>query len=184
MKNPDRPRTHRVFVGIKIPPALASLLAGFGRSNLQHAPNARSPKWTDANDLHITLKFLGSVQPALLEQVRTALAAVRAHPFKITLAGADAFGSGILFAGIEKSAQLISLQNAVEQALNPLGFPREQRPYSPHITIARKIGRQHDLVAQLEAFCKHMSHREIFVERFILYESIAGHYQPLQQYDL
>jgi 2'-5' RNA ligase len=187
MRDPGRPATHRVFVGIKIPPSIATRLADFGRANALLAPTLR---WAHANDMHITLKFLGSVQPTVLEQVRSALAPIRTRPFTIALAGAGSFPSaGILYASIQKSAELFSLQESVEAALIPIGFPREERPYSPHITIARRSGRRrvpmpHDLVSRLDAFCRHMPHRDILVERMILYESISGHYQPLETYDL
>ena len=187
MRDPTRPPTRRVFVGIKIPPGIATRLAEFGRTNAQHAPALR---WTHANDLHITLKFLGNVEPGILEQIRSSLAPIRSRHFKISLTGAGSFdNAGILFAAVEKSPALASLQQSVEDALNPLGFAREQRPYSPHITAARRSGRQRsrmprDLITRLDDFCKHMPAREFSVEQMIFYESLGGHYHPIETYDL
>jgi 2'-5' RNA ligase len=187
MKDPGRPPARRVFVGIRVPAELAGLFADFGRANFLHAPGVR---WPDPNDLHITLKFLGGVQPAVLEDVRNRLAEIRMRPFKVSLAGAGFFeAAGILFAEVLRTAELHSLQEAVERAMIGSGIARDERPYRPHITVARRIGKRRisiprAVVARLDGFCKELPERSFYVQRIILYESTAGHYQPLQEYDL
>jgi 2'-5' RNA ligase len=187
MKDPARPATRRVFVGIRVPAELADLLADFGRANLQHAPGVR---WTDPNDLHITLKFLGGVQPAVLDDVRNRLAEIRMRPFKVSLGRAGFFeAAGVLFAEVLRTAELHSLQESVERAMIGSGIAREERPYRPHITLARRIGKRRisiprALVTRLDGFCKRLPERSFSVQRIILYESTAGHYQPLREYDL
>ena len=187
MKDPGRPVTRRVFVGIRVPADLAGLLADFGRANFLHAPGVR---WSDPNDLHITLKFLGGVQAAVLEDVRNRLAEIRTRPFKVSLAGAGFFeAAGILFAEVLRTAELHSLQESVERSMIGSGFARDERPYRPHITVARRIGKRRiaiprALVTRLDGFCKDLPQRSFSVQRIILYESTAGHYQPLREYDL
>ena len=187
MKDPGRSPARRVFVGIRVPPELAGPLADFGRVNLQHAPGLR---WSNPNDLHITLKFLGGVQPVVLEDVRRRLSEIRIRLFKVSLTGAGFFeAAGVLFAQVSRTVELLSLHESVERALTGSGFAREERPYTPHITVARRIGKRRiaiprALVARLDGFCKDLPARAFSVQRTILYESISGHYQSLQEYDL
>jgi 2'-5' RNA ligase len=187
MKDPARPATRRVFVGIRVPAELAGLVADFGRANFLRAPGVR---WTDPNDLHITLKFLGGVQAAVLEDVANRLAEIRMRPFKVSLAGAGFFeAAGVLFAEVLRTAELHSLQESVERAMIGSGIARDERPYRPHITLARRIGKRRisiprGLVTRLDGFCKDLPERSFSAQRIILYESAAGHYQPLREYDL
>jgi 2'-5' RNA ligase len=187
MKDPGKPPTRRVFVGIRVPAELAGLVADFGRANFQHAPGIR---WSDPNDLHITLKFLGAVQPAVLEDVGNSLAKIRMRPFKVSLAGAGFFeAAGVLFVDVLRTAELHSLQESVERAMIGSGMARDERPYRPHITVARRIGKRRisiprALVDRLDGFCKELPNRSFTVQRIILYESASGHYQPLHEYDL
>jgi 2'-5' RNA ligase len=187
MKDPGRFPTRRVFVGIRVPPELAGLIADFGRANFQRAPGVR---WSDPNDLHITLKFLGGVQPAVLEDVRSRLTEIRMRPFKVSLAGAGFFeAAGILFVEALRTGELLSLQESVERALIGCGIARDTRPYRPHITVARRIGKRRisiprPLISRLDGFCKDLPARGFSVQGITLYESVSGHYQPLQEYDL
>lgn len=102
-------------------------------------------KWVHPDDLHITLKFIGEVAPSAVPAIETALAriAARSNPFALKLSGAGTFGAPqaprVLWAGLGGKLQpLKSLQADVESELAELGYEPENRPYSPHITLARQ----------------------------------------------
>lgn len=95
-------------------------------------------------NLHVTLKFLGGIDEARLHIVVDALhTAVRRHArFSIDVGGLGAFPSAarprVLWAGVAAGdGPLTALAATVDTALVQLGFPREERAFSPHITIGR-----------------------------------------------
>ncbi len=101
-------------------------------------------RWTKPENVHLTLKFLGEVREEYLAGVGGTLreVAARHETFEIEAGGFGAFPSAekarVLWAGVgggEK--QLRSLAGDVENALEPLGFERESRAYTPHITLGR-----------------------------------------------
>jgi 2'-5' RNA ligase len=100
-------------------------------------------RWVKPEDIHLTLKFLGDIEenlvPSIAEHLERSAAAFA--PFNLSLAGTGVFpASGrprILWAGIEGAETLQSLQQAVEKEMESLGFPREKRPFRPHITLGR-----------------------------------------------
>lgn len=103
-----------------------------------------SASWVAAENLHLTLKFLGGVDearvPAVIDALRAAVAGHR--PFEIEVTGLGAFPSAarprVLWAGVTTGHEaMTTLADAVETALARLGFPREDRAFSPHITFAR-----------------------------------------------
>ena len=97
-----------------------------------------------AGNLHLTLKFLGSVPEASIEPVTGALrdASLGMSPFEACIRGLDAFPSAgrprVLWAGVtDGAAQMTELAGRVDTTLSALGFAREERPFSPHITLGR-----------------------------------------------
>jgi len=102
-------------------------------------------KWVHPADYHITVKFLGPQDPRLASALRETVAPAVAGfgRFALRLAPPGVFGRPeaprILWMGVGGDrAALGALQQAVEQAAARLGFPPEQRPYAPHITMARQ----------------------------------------------
>jgi 2'-5' RNA ligase len=102
-------------------------------------------QWTRPESLHVTLKFLGEIDESRVEPIRGALAeALRgSHRFSVEVEGIGTFpGAGapkVIWAGLKVngSEHLRHLAAMVDQALTPLGFPSEERPFSPHLTLAR-----------------------------------------------
>ena len=130
----------RLFVAIDLPPDLKDRLLAL-KTDIPGAV------WVKPPALHLTLRFLGDpIDPIRLTPIRTALASVKAAPFPLTLRGTGRFPSGdrrparVLWVGMADQPALTALQAAVEQALVPLGFAPEDRPFSPHITLARLKG--------------------------------------------
>jgi 2'-5' RNA ligase len=100
-------------------------------------------RWVHDDGLHITLKFFGDIEPAHAAPIGSALEATAAKfaPLCLQLRGFGAFPSlrraNVLWIGIEAEPRLLALHRDLESALFAIGYPRDQRPFRPHITIAR-----------------------------------------------
>ncbi|GGA82616.1 RNA 2',3'-cyclic phosphodiesterase [Ornithinibacillus halotolerans] len=98
--------------------------------------------WPYQDDLHITLKFLGEVEDKKLERLRNELKSVQYHDFSITIGSIGTFGKDdrprVLWAGVENTDEVNGLHNKIEEVSASVGFPKENRPYRPHITLAKK----------------------------------------------
>lgn len=128
----------RLFVGLTLPEQVESPLLESRRS-WQNLPGARF-----ARELHLTLKFLGNVGESDIPKIVSALesAAKGLDPFTLSVGGLGCFPNArrasVLWRGVDQGFNEISEAAAqVERAVEPLGFPRETRPYTPHITLAR-----------------------------------------------
>jgi len=129
----------RLFVALEIPAPVREKLAELLRTLRVVSPQTR---WAHAENLHVTLKFIGEVPEARLAAIRGALACVRSE----RAATLDFRGLGffpnekhprVFWAGIEASPNLKTLAGDIEKASETVGIPREQRAYSPHLTLAR-----------------------------------------------
>jgi 2'-5' RNA ligase len=95
-----------------------------------------------SNQLHLTLKFLGEVQESRIASIKQAIQSIDFPSFNISLEGIGCFPNlnyiRVVWIGIrEGSDNLKQLANMIEEKLNPIGFPREKRGFSPHLTLAR-----------------------------------------------
>jgi 2'-5' RNA ligase len=117
-------------------------------------------KPVEGENIHLTLKFLGNVSASKLEEIKSALAEVTFPPFSLEIRGAGAFPNlkrmNVIWVGVGEGWSLVELiYEQTEKLLHRLGFVRETRPFSPHITFARvKSGRKRDEIA---AFLGHLS---------------------------
>jgi len=99
--------------------------------------------WSKDDTLHLTLKFLGDVEEADLPEVIEAVrrAARDVPPFSFTSGGVGAFPSArrprVIWVGVEATEALLGLQAEVDRELAALGFPREERRWTPHVTVGR-----------------------------------------------
>ena len=98
-----------------------------------------------AENLHVTLKFLGAVADEKLEEVRAALANIRSdQAVTLEFRGLGFFPNEkrprVFWAGMEASPNLKTLAADIEVAVEKLGIPREKREFSPHLTLARFEG--------------------------------------------
>jgi len=101
-------------------------------------------KWVVPDNLHLTLKFLGNVPAERLPEVCGAVeeAAKRQAPFTLGLCGAGAFPNAarprVIWLGVREGTEpIVALAEAVEGALERLGFRREGRKFHPHLTLGR-----------------------------------------------
>ena len=129
----------RLFIGIGLPLSVAEALARAARALLPpERGGSTRVRLTRPQSMHVTLSFLGHVEPSHLEQIQQSLAALHADRTRLELNGADIFANGnILLAKVKHSPKLLSLTEQVLQAMERCGFPREQRTFMPHVTLAR-----------------------------------------------
>jgi RNA 2',3'-cyclic 3'-phosphodiesterase len=105
-------------------------------------PLAKSAGWARPEGMHVTLKFIGHVEASKLDAIRAALGTVQSNaPVEMQIRGVGFFPDErrprVLWCGIEASANLAPLAAEIERTLEPLGIPREERKFTPHLTLAR-----------------------------------------------
>ena len=132
----------RSFIAIDLPEETRKALGTDIQKQLKKS--GAGVRWLKPGSIHLTLKFLGNIHLAQVEDIALAVAEeVRDQP-PITLgaAGLGAFPSRrkprVIWIGMEGEVQRLSrIQARVENALEPLGFVREKRVFQPHLTIGR-----------------------------------------------
>ncbi|MDZ7374016.1 MAG: RNA 2',3'-cyclic phosphodiesterase [candidate division KSB1 bacterium] len=131
----------RTFIAVDVPAQCKQRIADL-QKELRAYPGRVT--WTRAEGIHVTLKFLGNVEATRIDAVAEALArAVRgAQRPRLCARGTGAFPSWrsprVFWIGVEdEGGNLARIQRAVEEELEGLGFPREGRPFTPHLTLAR-----------------------------------------------
>jgi 2'-5' RNA ligase len=129
----------RAFIAIDLPLQIRNELARWRAEFCKLGSGAR---WTRPEGIHLTLKFLGEISDAQVGEVTQALASLgpfAAFPVEIKGFGffPDARRPRVFWAGVEAPPELAQLARRVEDALHNIGFPHEQRAYSPHLTLAR-----------------------------------------------
>ncbi len=123
----------RLFVALSLPQATRIDLAMLGGG----VPGAR---WVQPENFHITLRFIGEVQPGTAEDLHDALSAINAYPIDISIKGCGVFGKDMprsIWAGVEPDPALTHLQSKIERACQRMGLPADKRNFMPHVTLAR-----------------------------------------------
>lgn len=132
----------RVFIGIDLDPEVRDRISRFLDGVQGFAPDAR---WVRPESLHVTLKFIGEQKPEQVESIAARLRQVEASAFEIRSGGYGFFPTAkaprVFWIGVHAAPQLAELAGSIDMATAELGIPREDRPYSPHLTLARAGGR-------------------------------------------
>lgn len=132
----------RLFIALDIPAEIRTRLTEYMERARALAPEAR---WARVEGLHVTLKFIGHVDDAVVEQIKAALASIKAAPFDVKFTGVGFFpnpnAARVFWAGVDGGDHLSRLASTIDGALEKLGFPRENKPYHPHLTLARTSSR-------------------------------------------
>jgi len=133
-------RPLRLFVATEVPEDVRAAVAGAVAPLRERFPKAR---WVPMQNQHVTLKFLGSTYPRLVEWVTATVGelASRHAPFTTRVEGLGAFPNArrarVLWAGLDdKGSAFGRLAADLDEALSK-EFEPEKRPFTPHLTVAR-----------------------------------------------
>ena len=135
--------TFRGFIAVDVPggPALDAFAADLRKAS-------PSLKVVDTDQLHLTVKFLGDTEEGLVPEIVTTIREATAdlRPFEARVRGTGAFPSlgrmNVIWVGVDGAEPIARIADLLEASLEPLGFPRERRPWKAHVTLARVKGRQ------------------------------------------
>jgi RNA 2',3'-cyclic 3'-phosphodiesterase len=160
----------RLFTGLEIPSDLAldlSLLRGglFGA------------RWIDAENYHLTLRFIGDIDDWTAQEVHSTLERIRRPPFVVTIEGLSSFGGAKPRAVVAKAKPeppLIELQAEQERLMHRIGIAPEPRKFTPHVTLARLRAASCAAVADYLSARGHFFSRRFEAKRFVLFSSRAS----------
>jgi 2'-5' RNA ligase len=166
----------RAFIAIDLP---ESIRAALGRKQALFRSAGPEKGWTRPEGIHLTLKFLGDgVSDAKVKEVCQSLKNLgRFESFTVGLKGfgffPDARSPRVFWVGVEAPASLSRLAQQVEEAMQRIGFAREERAFRPHLTLARFKGRQPQ--PALQALVAQQGEEELGnfeVSEYFLFESM------------
>jgi 2'-5' RNA ligase len=169
---PEAELQQRAFIAIPLPAALQQQLAILQRQLRQLIPELKTPQ---AENLHLTLHFLGTQPQQLLAKIGRDMLSIgqKKKIFNVTLKRLGFFPQRrrprILWLGIEPQAELVELYQQLAADLEKQGLQPEQRKYRPHLTI----GRFRQKVATTEPLCPFLSQQygSMKIDRMVLYTS-------------
>jgi 2'-5' RNA ligase len=177
----------RAFLAIDLSDEARAAAAELVR-RLRGRAGSERVRWVRPENLHVTLRFLGDVDPA---RTREIAARVRGEvdgiaPFELRLGALHAFPSErrarVVALAVEPEPELAALAAAVERGVVAAGFEPERRPFNGHLTLGRVRGRRTPL---LRGGCEAPS---FAVDAFVLFRSEAtpagSHYTPLERFAL
>jgi 2'-5' RNA ligase len=182
----DPPGTSRLFIAVPVADdvraAVAELMEEVAGGPIDQRAFGQ-PRWVRVEGLHLTLRFLGATRDDRQAEVAGAVvaAAKGVAPFEVVLSGGGAFPNAfaprVLWLGIaEGAAELTEIARRLGEMLLPLGWPADDRPLAPHLTLARTDGvpRADERARRLEEVAgdRRMSWD---ADRIVLYKSIVGH---------
>jgi 2'-5' RNA ligase len=135
----------RTFIAIELPEDVRQQL-----DQIEHEIQARAGdmarkavRWVPASNMHLTLKFLGEVSTGNVQSLARMVQgeAARHAPFTFTVGDLGAFPNirrpRVIWVGAHAPADLLTLQKTIEAETRRLGYPAEERPFSPHLTLGR-----------------------------------------------
>lgn len=132
----------RIFVALDIEDAIRQRLQNFMDGVRRFAPDAR---WVRPEALHVTLKFIGEKRQETVEEIKNVISTAQGQPLDITFRGYGFFPTAksppVFWAGIECGPELAKLAKTIEETTSAIGIPKEEHPFSPHLTLARAAGR-------------------------------------------
>ena len=128
----------RIFIGIDLDDTIRRKIARFLEGVSGFAPEAR---WVKSESLHITLKFIGEQKPEQVAAISQRLRKIQSTPIEIGVSEYGFFPTvkapRVFWIGIEAGPALRELATDIDKATAELGIPREDRAFSPHLTLAR-----------------------------------------------
>jgi 2'-5' RNA ligase len=181
----------RAFIAVDLPDSLKRE-AGDLVASLKRA--GADVKWTPPGNLHLTLKFLGDIMPAQTALIRERLASVaaRQRSFAVHFAGLGGFPDlehpRVIWAGVDEGErELADLAADLEAEMGALGFAKEARGFSAHLTLGRvKSGRNLGALAQEMKRISYRSSEKPQIAHLTLYKSLLSRegsvYEPVAKF--
>lgn len=173
----------RTFIAVDLPDALRVPLARLQQQIRRTGARVSCP---DPAQIHLTLLFLGATfaaqLPAIIRWMDDAVAGLRS--FTVEAAGVGAFGRPglprVIWAGVSGPPELDELHRRLAAAARTAGFPVEERPFHPHLTLARvKSGRHGAALTSWVASLLYSSYGTFDVDRICLYRSHLEQPRPM-----
>ena len=160
----------RLFVAIDLPERIRGDV-----SSLYEAIHGAS--WTPEDNLHLTLRFIGEADGDAIQRIDSALRSVEFKPFTMRLKSTGFFPPRgqpkILWCGVARNEELLSLQKQTERALtSKASLPPQDRKFSPHITIARLKDSPEQKLAQFLTTNALFETENLTVSKITLYSSL------------
>ena len=192
--DPGRAESLRVFCAVELPEGVRAAVAAHASRLRRDYPDARA-SWARQEGLHVTLKFIGEVEAARAEALSRAAAAAAEGltPFELSVGGVGTFpprgAARVLWLGVgDASGSLARLQRRLEEECEKAGFAREERAFSPHLTVAR-VRPSNDAAALSEAHRRSAfaSHRFEVSELLVVRSELVpggSRYTPLSRHKL
>jgi 2'-5' RNA ligase len=159
----------RLFIALDVPAAVRESLVVLRDDDLDGA------RWTKPEQLHCTLRFLGDTPEEQVPEIEAALARIDAPPsLSLEISGLTAFPSRrrprVLVARVTPTDELMDLQRQIEAAVQELGVEPENRPFRPHVTVARL--KRADAAAVHDWLRTHIVEAAFEADAFHLYASV------------
>jgi RNA 2',3'-cyclic 3'-phosphodiesterase len=131
----------RAFIAIELPSQIHCALDQIIRQ--MQGPKTRAVRWVPANNIHLTMKFLGTVKSDNLQNIVEVIkdVVISFTDFEIQAGNFGVFPNPrkprLIWIGIQGPQNLSNIQKAIDLATRPLGYPGEDRPFFPHLTVGR-----------------------------------------------
>lgn len=169
----------RTFIAVELSDHIHSELASL-QSVLKKSD--ADVKWVAPESIHLTLKFLGNIDAQKIREIEKILneAASGMEPFVLTLKGIGAFPKldypRVIWVGVEGgSAQSERLAELLEEKLERIGIPREDRKFHPHLTLGRvKSPKNKDRLKEIIEVTKFEASSAVDVNHLTLFKSQLG----------
>lgn len=159
----------RLFTAIDIPDTLREDLTAL------QAPDALDARWSDPDQFHVTLRFIGDASDEEAVRYEEALAHVNPGPVRCAPYGLDVLPSRrsprVLMLGLERTDSMMTLYDAVSDTLDAEGVEPEDRTYRPHVTLARLDDVDREAVHEFLQAHEDSSVDSFVADQFVLYES-------------
>jgi 2'-5' RNA ligase len=177
----------RLFIALDIPQDVRERISAYVERVRSLCADAR---WARVEGLHVTLKFIGEIPDARVPEITRILAGIKARPFDVTFDNVGFFPSPrsprVFWIGVDAGEELPRLAEAVSEAVAAIGIPREDKAYSPHLTLAR-AGSRGNLKA-LTSSIEGEAFGTMTAQEFYLYRSQLGRggskYTKLERFEL
>ncbi|MFN7170872.1 MAG: RNA 2',3'-cyclic phosphodiesterase [Candidatus Omnitrophota bacterium] len=167
----------RTFIAIEIPEILC---AEFAQLQEELKKAEADIKWVEPKNMHLTLKFLGDTEETKITKIKESLQKIsqKANSFEINFRGLGAFPNlespRVLWIGIEKGKdKLFELATKIEDELKILGFPKEKRQFSAHLTLGRirSFKNREKLKTTIKEKVNFKARNKMYLKEIVLFKS-------------